>query len=276
MWSWLLKWLFLVKEGCVGRVLGSDVRGVSGVSPSGVDSRDFYVSGSGSSGVVGSVDLRKFCSSVRDQGVIGSCASHAVIAAWEVLCRSAGVVVDASELFHYFVAREELGLEKKNVGMTLRHACSTLMKGGLSFEKFWPYDAGEFMVRPGWSAFWSAGLLQRLERFCVKQYFLVDSFSDLVFWLGEGSPVVCGLRMFPGFLNAWGVPGLGLKDLSEGDVARMNSFGGHGVLIVGYNKGTNEILIRNSWGGAWGVGGYAWVSKDLFELCVFEMRTITI
>lgn len=32
--------------------------------------------------------------------------------------------------------------------------------------------------------------------------------------------------------------------------------GGHAVMAVGYDDGPGTLLVRNSWGNGWGMGGY--------------------
>jgi C1A family cysteine protease len=32
--------------------------------------------------------------------------------------------------------------------------------------------------------------------------------------------------------------------------------GGHAVMAVGYDDASQRFLVRNSWGSAWGMGGY--------------------
>ena len=57
-----------------------------------------------------SVDLRKYCSPIEDQGQLGSCTAHAGVGMVEYFERRAfGKHVDASRLFLYKVTRQLLG-----------------------------------------------------------------------------------------------------------------------------------------------------------------------
>lgn len=47
----------------------------------------------------------------------------------------------------------------------------------------------------------------------------------------------------------------------------------HAVLAVGWGadvEGRRHLLIRNSWGGGWGVNGHAWLPEDFVDLHVLE------
>jgi C1A family cysteine protease len=95
------------------------------------------------------------------------------------------------------------------------------------------------------------------------------SMSDLKASLGAGNPVGLGILLTPSFYapNKNGV-------VSHQPVALPNS--GHAVLAVGIGEeessGETHLLLRNSWGLDWGVGGHAWISASYVNthaLCAF-------
>jgi C1A family cysteine protease len=49
----------------------------------------------------------------------------------------------------------------------------------------------------------------------------------------------------------------------------MNFIEGHAVLVVGYENSLTPregfLIIRNSWGSDWGVGGYGYLPYDYIE-----------
>jgi hypothetical protein len=44
---------------------------------------------------------------------------------------------------------------------------------------------------------------------------------------------------------------------------KANRLGGHAVLICGYDE--NGVYIQNSWGTAWGIWGFGWLSWEQFK-----------
>jgi C1A family cysteine protease len=75
--------------------------------------------------------------------------------------------------------------------------------------------------------------------------------ADVRSVLDGGVPVLLGLTVFDTFYrpDADGH----IADPPSGSSAR----GRHAVGAVGHQ--TDELLIRNSWGTTWAVGGYAWI-----------------
>ena len=235
------------------------------------DCNDFYVSGSDEVLKKYKVDLRKYCPPVRNQLILSSCASHAVITAYEIWMKQNKVYVELSELFHYYQARESIRREKDNTGMTLRTACKTLMKDGLCFEKYWRYNINKYGIKPSRIAFFANKILHMMNKYKVKSYFNVQSNKDVITWLDKGVPIIAGIRTFYEFNTAFGKHTLDIEDLKD-----LNLSGGHAVNVVGYDLRNNRFLIRNSWGRNWGTNGYLWIDMMLWDLICFEQRIILV
>ena len=91
-------------------------------------------------------------------------------------------------------------------------------------------------------------------------------FDGVVGALDAGAPVVLGLIITDAFFRpdaSGSVP----------DVAPDVERGGHAVLAVGHGTDTSgkpALLIRNSWGEGWGLGGHAWLSRVYIERQLYE------
>ena len=95
-----------------------------------------------------SVDLRKWCSPIEDQGSIGSCTANAGVGMMEYYERRAfGKHLDASRLFLYKVTRNLLGF-KGDDGANLRDTMKAMVLFGVPPEKYWPYQVRKFNDEP--------------------------------------------------------------------------------------------------------------------------------
>lgn len=191
------------------------------------------------------VNLRALMAPIRDQGRRGTCLAFAVTAAHEVARSFGGPPEDLSEEALYWCCKRTDG--DWTAGTTFGSAATALERWGQPLEVDWPYDPSRSdgmaylaVGRPGNSRWFRSGL----QRVGV-------ALTDVRAELDGGSPVVLGLTLFDTFFrpDATGH----IADPPSGASAR----GRHAVVAVGYQ--TDELLIRNSWGGGWALGGYAWI-----------------
>src|SRR5690606_13192281 len=92
------------------------------------------------------------------------------------------------------------------------------------------------------------------------------NFDSVVAALDAGATVVLGLVITDAFFR---------PDASGliADVASDIERGGHAVLAVGHGLDANDrpvLLVRNSWGDGWGLGGYAWLTRTYVERQLHE------
>ena len=186
-------------------------------------------------------------SPIRDQGQRNTCVAFAVSAAHEV-ARAAGkaVIEDLSEEALYWGCKRIDG--NWNPGSRFVSAATALGRWGQPSESIWPYDQTRTdgvphhpPTPPAASTWFRSGLRQ----------IALDA-TELRTHLDSGAPVALELVLFDTFLtpDASGV----IVEPPSGAPTR----GRHAVLAVGYD--TDSLLIRNSWGDTWALGGYAWLS----------------
>jgi Papain family cysteine protease len=192
------------------------------------------------------VDLRAVLAPVRDQGRRGTCLAFAVTATHEVWRSAGSPPEDLSEEALYWGCKRTDG--NWTAGTTFGSASTALARWGQPPEADWPYDpkrangvAYSPPKRPGGSGWFRSGL----RRIGV-------ALADVRTHLNGGIPVLLGLTVFDTFYRP-DTAGR-IADPPSGASAR----GRHAVVAVGHQL--DELLIRNSWGTTWALGGYAWIS----------------
>lgn len=214
------------------------------------------------------VDLRSQLSPVVDQGQLGSCTANAIGAGLmeylekKQLRNDTKDFVSLSRLFLYYQERKLEGTINSDSGAQLRDGMKVVHKIGVCPETDDPYDISKFTNTPSKKAEKDAPAHR------IDEYHRVSSLHTLKAALAEGHPVVIGMIVFESF---------------EGESAQENGFiptpkhgeqelGGHALLAAGYddtlehdgNKG--YLIVRNSWGDAWGDKGYCYIPYDFVAL----------
>jgi C1A family cysteine protease len=200
-------------------------------------------------GLPGSVDLRDRCpKEVYDQGQLGSCTANAIGAAFEY-CLLAQHASDfmPSRLFVYYNERAIEGTVASDSGAQIRDGIKSVAKQGVCPETEWPYDISTFTDQPPARCYTDAQqhlvtTYQRIPR-------MLNQFKGC---LANGFPFVFGFTVYDSFEG---------RDVARTGVVPMPGagekvLGGHAVLAVGYDDSQQRMLVRNSWGDGWGMGGY--------------------
>ncbi len=230
------------------------------------DSRDFYYSAIRPKlRVQASVDLRVHCSSVEDQGKLGSCTANALAGNIEFLDKEAdGAYTDASRLFIYYNERVLQGSVAADSGASLRNGIKTLAANGVCSEKVWPYMIEKFAAKPP-ARCYQEGLKHR-----IVSYHRIVTLADMLACLSEGFPFVFGFTVYESFED---------QSTARTGVAKMprkgeRALGGHAVLAVGYDQKAKRFLVRNSWSEAWGMKGYFTMPFAYLETLAADFWTI--
>ena len=218
-----------------------------------------------------SVDLKAWCSPVENQGALGSCTAHAGIGLVEYFERRAfGKHIDASRLFLYKVTRNMLHWTGDTGGF-LRTTMGALTLFGVPPEEYWPYIIADFDKEP--SAFCYA-FAQNYQAISFYRLDPPGTFKDILIKqikadLAGGLPSMFGFTVYSSIAQAETTGKIPYPNPGE------KILGGHAVAAVGYDdnmkiKNSNSggvetvgaLLMRNSWGTAWGDDGYGWLPYD--------------
>ncbi|TMA97021.1 MAG: hypothetical protein E6J70_15550 [Deltaproteobacteria bacterium] len=194
-----------------------------------------------------SVDLRRGCSPVEDQGDLGSCTANALAGAVEFLEKKDRIpLVNVSRLFIYYDERVIEHTVSEDAGAMLRDGIKTLVKQGVCSEKKWPYVISKFAVKPSPACYKEGANHQ------VTAYARLQTVDEMRACLAEGYPFVFGFTVYESFES---------DQIARTGVVPMprpteRVLGGHAVLAVGYDDAQKRFLVRNSWGSGWGLKGY--------------------
>lgn len=224
------------------------------------------------------VDLRADCSPVEDQGDLGSCTAQALVANLEFLLLKQARVqkiqrkvegqnyYDLSRMFVYYNERVIEDSVQEDAGAQIRDGIKTLAKQGVCREDIWPYVIKDFTNKPTPEAYADAKM--RL----IAKYHRIMSLNEMVNCLAEGYPFVFGFTVYEGFSSATVKRSGVLKMPSK----REGVLGGHAVMAVGYDKGTERFIVRNSWGKDWGKDGYFTMPMEYLETLADDFWTIKV
>jgi len=230
------------------------------------DQRDFlYKSIKPRARVKKEVDLSKVCSAVEKQGNLGSCTAQALAGNLEFLDNKIdGEYVDLSRLFIYYNERELEDTMDYDSGASLRDGIKTLKNDGVCIEKLWPYVIGLFDQKPPLNCY------EEAKGRRIVSYHRLSGIPEMLACLTEGYPFVFGFTVYESFKSAK-VRRSGIVEMPE---ESERTIGGHAVMAVGYSQRERRFLVRNSWGKAWGRGGYFTMPFKYLETLSADFWTI--
>lgn len=204
------------------------------------------------------VSLEEY-STIKDQGMTGSCAGNAVAGAvWILEQKSGNYTRYPSRMFLYWNSRichdqEPLSDE----GTYIRTCCKALNEYGVTDEDNWPFVEKRVNTKPAFHTYMSGNARKNGEYLSIT-----GEGDDLIFKiknaLHDGYPVVFGTLVADSFLDAAG------DDVIDRPRSFENIAGGHAMCIVGYDTVAGKTIFRvmNSWGQNWRDDGYCWFTEN--------------
>lgn len=204
------------------------------------------------------VDLRSYVSRVRNQAHLRSCSAEALVAAYEILLKKQypEKYTDLSALFVYHNARLfESRRPLVDSGVYIRDAIRAVKQFGVCAESVWPYNTLNLSITPTEESYIDA------RTRTIDSYYKCRDFEDILDALNNDVPVVTAIKTYSNF-SRLGWTGTSKLTLPE---SRDLNMGGHSVALVGYNRQTQQLIAKNSFGPLWGDRGYFYIPFEYAE-----------
>jgi C1A family cysteine protease len=170
-------------------------------------------------------------------------------------------LIQVSRLFEYYATRKIEGTVSEDSGATIRDTIKAGAQYGVADEAAWPYNIAQFAVNPP-ASIWTAAAGHKI----VSYHSITDGdITTMKAAIAAGSPVGYGFQVYDYFLSQ----AMATKGFLPLPTSSESLQGGHAQVLVGYDDNMvnpfdstdkGAFLVRNSWGSAWGLQGYYYVT----------------
>lgn len=212
--------------------------------------------------IIVETDLRPLFGSARDQGQRPTCLAFAASDAHASLRNS---WIELSCEYAFYHAQSRTGRSALE-GATLESVLDALRYDGQPIEKEWPYlqdapsDPTQWLPPPSIKV-----LFKRAGEMSV------DPISVIISQLQQQRPVILLATLSQSFFSPTSE---GVIDPQHGEDPEPAMR--HAFIAVGHGQMDDRpvILVRNSWGSAWGVDGYGWVTENFLAPRLFATAVL--
>ena len=144
---------------------------------------------------------------------------------------------------------------------------------GWAYETTYPYEVSHFTMTPTKIAFTEAALNASKVRVNVA---LIprdkNTTAKIESLLAAGKFVMIAINVYDSFESETVAKTGMVPAPKKGEKLQ----GGHEMTIVGYDRKEQRVLVKNSWGKNWGLGGYCWIPYALLSDPKFTLELMEI
>lgn len=194
------------------------------------------------------VDMRSEFSAARDQGKLSSCVAFAVTGA---LDRDAGAQLSPAMIY----ALRSTTNCKRDAGMSLYNGLQIAKTSGACLETLFTYPQA-LCATPADDALADAANHKIVNYAVVWSEQGTANLATIKGLLADGTPVLVAVPVYGPFFSS---------DIVPSHAAGETYYGGHAMLLVGYDDAGGYFIARNSWGDGWGHDGYAYLSYEFVQ-----------
>lgn len=217
---------------------------------------------------------------VENQQQFNSCVANAMCSALEIFYKRLGQPRDLSRMYHYWWTRALSKLQGQDIGSDPRSMCKAVARFGICDEATYPYDSANLFRVPTEAAIIEAlphdgWLYERIPTPTghdgVPEYTACN--TAIKEQLAAGIPVLMSIEVDEYFTTACTGPWRAQEWRKY--VAGTRKYL-HQVLVVGYDDRpeAKRFKVLNSWGTAWGDGGYFGLLYQPLKGQVWQLGTV--
>jgi len=218
------------------------------------------------------VDLREAWWVVKDQGSTGACAGFSASSLLEY-CFTKTNVLKPSETISpraiWMAAKETDEFNDRPTtfieqeGTSLTAVLKFIQRFGSIREAVMPFNS---LYTQTAQDFYGQAAALRIGSY----YNLTKNQSSWQQWISKYGPIYAAINVDGSWMKASKSRGV-IKVYSNYEM-----YGGHAILICGYDQDKDYFICKNSWGTSWGDEGYAYCSSDWCKQAVLEAYGVSV